>query len=173
MNLQEYKESVMRTLAELESPWHDNLHMVLGLVTESGELADVFKKNIAYGKEIDWVNVKEELGDILFYVMGMCTINGWNLEDILQTNSDKLNARYGDKFSTDAAIKRDLVKERNTLEGTSELVFDSNNKGVETDWIFNDDEDLEDHSYVWFVREGDCGGSNNWNPYADYSDTRD
>jgi len=121
MNLQDFKESVIRTMAELDSPWHDNLHMVLGLVTESGELADAFKKELAYHKEIDWTNVKEELGDLLWYVMGMCIVNGWDLEDILQTNSDKLKARYPEKFDTDFANNRDLKKERKVLEGASTI----------------------------------------------------
>jgi NTP pyrophosphatase (non-canonical NTP hydrolase) len=107
----------MRTLAELNAPLEDDLHMILGMLTEVGELADVFKKYMAYQKQIDWVNVKEEVGDLLWYVSNFCNINGFDLEEILQTNINKLRARYPEKFTQENAINRDLDKERTILEG--------------------------------------------------------
>ena len=44
------------------------LHGVLGVVTEAGEIADVLKKHLIYGKTLDKVNLKEELGDVAWYV---------------------------------------------------------------------------------------------------------
>jgi NTP pyrophosphatase (non-canonical NTP hydrolase) len=87
------------------------------MLTEVGELADVFKKEMAYGKPVDWVNVKEEVGDLLWYVSNFCNVNGFDLEEILQTNIDKLQARYPKKFTQENAINRDLDKERTILEG--------------------------------------------------------
>jgi hypothetical protein len=40
-----------------------------------------------------------------------------NIGDILDKNIAKLKARYGDKFSSDRAINRDLETERTILEG--------------------------------------------------------
>ena len=40
------------------------LHAAMGLCTESGEFMDMMKKHILYGKTIDEVNLKEELGDL-------------------------------------------------------------------------------------------------------------
>ena len=121
MNLQEYQSAAARTCPTLNSLPDlnslDNLHMVLGMVTEVAELADVFKKNIAYGKAIDWVNVKEELGDCFWYLANFARINGIDIESELGINIDKLKSRYPDKFSEEAAINRDLVKERSILEG--------------------------------------------------------
>lgn len=116
MNLKEYSKNVENTRAELESKGVNNLHMLLGIVSEAGELVDVFKKNIAYGKEIDWVNVKEEIGDLMWYIVGFCNINGWDLNQILETNSAKLKERYPDKFSEDKALNRNLDAERKVLE---------------------------------------------------------
>jgi len=90
--------------------------MVLGMQTEVAEIADVFKKHIVYGKEIDWINIKEEIGDCLFYVANMCNINGWDLRDILETNINKLKHRYPEKFEASFAINRDLEGERKILE---------------------------------------------------------
>lgn len=40
------------------------LHGAIGLATESGEFLDALKKHIYYGKELDRVNLAEELGDL-------------------------------------------------------------------------------------------------------------
>ncbi len=111
-----YQKLSIRTLSLKDNLLLDNVHMSLGLSTESAEIADVLKKNIAYNKEIDWVNIKEELGDLMFYVVNMCNINGWDIRDIMQTNLDKLTTRYPEKYTDELAINRDLEAERKTLE---------------------------------------------------------
>jgi hypothetical protein len=47
----------------------------------------------------------------------MCNIHGWNMEDILDTNIAKLEARYPEKFTEEAALNRNLEAEREILEG--------------------------------------------------------
>jgi NTP pyrophosphatase (non-canonical NTP hydrolase) len=63
MDIKEYQKQAERTLVKLEKNSYDLLHMCLGLQTESAEISDVFKKKLAYNKDIDWINVKEEIGD--------------------------------------------------------------------------------------------------------------
>ena len=92
------------------------LHSMVGLCTEAGEIQDMMKKHIFYGREIDKVNLKEELGDLMWYIAIACDEAGISLEEVMQTNVDKLKARYGDKFTEKAAINRDLQKERKILE---------------------------------------------------------
>lgn len=116
MNLTLYGLEAKRTMSKCETPLLDDLHMVLGMQTEAAEIADVYKKNIAYGKPLDEVNIKEELGDLMWYVANLCTLNGWDLGEILQTNIDKLEIRYPEKFSNENALNRDLEKERGILE---------------------------------------------------------
>jgi NTP pyrophosphatase (non-canonical NTP hydrolase) len=118
MKLKDYQEEASRTDAPLGRNY-DKLHavhMVMGMSTEVGELVDVFKKNLAYKKPIDWVNVKEEIGDLMWYIVNFCNENNLDINSILETNINKLKDRYPEKFSTDDAINRNLVKERNTLE---------------------------------------------------------
>lgn len=93
------------------------LHGCIGIATESGELLDALKKNLFYGKPLDTVNIKEELGDVMWYVAILCRELDLSMEEILQTNIDKLKARYPEKFTEHNAINRDLGKERNILEG--------------------------------------------------------
>jgi hypothetical protein len=40
-----------------------------------------------------------------------------NIEEVWEKNIEKLRARYGEKFSSERAINRDLETERTILEG--------------------------------------------------------
>ena len=93
------------------------VHYTDGLVTESGEIKDMMKKHIAYGAPLDFVNLKEELGDVCWYIARMCDLQGWTFEELMELNIEKLQARYPEKFTLDAAVNRDLDIERNILEG--------------------------------------------------------
>lgn len=116
MNLKEYAKEAIRTDAPLSSLEEHDMHMVLGMVTEAGELADIFKKNLAYNKPIDWINAQEEIGDLIWYVSNFCKARGFDLEKILETNIKKLSARYPEKFTEYLANHRDLGEEREILE---------------------------------------------------------
>jgi len=116
MEIREYQYKASRTAPSLGTKEQDCIHMILGIITEAGEVADAFKKNIAYGKEIDWINVKEEIGDIMWYISNLAEINKWDLREILETNIKKLEVRYPEKFTQEAALNRDLHKERQILE---------------------------------------------------------
>ncbi len=70
---------------------YDINHGLIGLMTELGELADVHKKWINYGKKEDLVNMSEELGDLFWYIS--IIINSLNqkgldisFESIMKTN---------------------------------------------------------------------------------------
>jgi NTP pyrophosphatase (non-canonical NTP hydrolase) len=94
------------------------MHGLIGLTTEIGELVDVFKKYVFYGKKIDLINVKEELGDLMWYMNLLIELEGWTWEEIAELNIKKLELRYQDKqFSEMRAANRDLKAERNLLEG--------------------------------------------------------
>lgn len=90
--------------------------MLFGMMTELGELVDSYKKHYAYGKELDMVNVMEEMGDIMWYWAGMCTITGMSSQSILHTNISKLLVRYPDQFEKELARVRDIELERRNLE---------------------------------------------------------
>ena len=92
------------------------LHGGIGLATEAGEFLDAIKKHVFYGKELDRVNLSEELGDLFWYCAIIADELGVPFTEIMDTNIKKLKARYGDKFSEERAEKRDLEKEREILE---------------------------------------------------------
>lgn len=94
----------------------DLLHAAMGMVTESGEFMDMMKKHIFYGKPQDEVNLKEEIGDIMWYAAIALEALGSSFDEVMEKNIAKLQARYPEKFTTDKAVNRDLEKEREILE---------------------------------------------------------
>jgi NTP pyrophosphatase (non-canonical NTP hydrolase) len=93
------------------------LHGSIGIATESGEILDAIKKHIYYGKPLDKVNLKEEIGDVLWYCALLLRNLDSSFEEVAETNIKKLRARFGDKFSEFDAQNRDLETERAILEG--------------------------------------------------------
>ena len=116
MKLTEYQSLALRTAHRQEKREDDLLHGSAGVATEAGELMDIFKRYRFYGKTVDWVHVKEEVGDVLWYLALVCESAGITLEDAAKANIEKLRIRYPDKFDAAQALKRDLDAERKTLE---------------------------------------------------------
>ena len=78
----------------------------LGLAGESGEFMDMMKKWVFHEKPLDEDHAKKELGDVMWYVSMICHSMGWNLDEILQMNVDKLKARYPEGFDTELSNHR-------------------------------------------------------------------
>jgi NTP pyrophosphatase (non-canonical NTP hydrolase) len=131
MNLNEYQKLANRTaplqlvsedersvvnLGHLPKCRIDLEHGALGVCTEGGELLDVLKRHKFYAKPIDWVNVVEEAGDILWYVAIIARAASVSLEDIAEANIAKLKLRYTGKYTNEAALNRDTKAERKALE---------------------------------------------------------
>ena len=83
------------------------LNACLGLAGEVGELNDMIKKWVFHEKELDETHLKKELGDVMWYVAMMCQSMGWELDDVLQMNVEKLIARYPEGFDVDRANHRE------------------------------------------------------------------
>jgi NTP pyrophosphatase (non-canonical NTP hydrolase) len=125
LTLNEYQLKAMTTCM----PSSNNLsYMLLNLVGEVGEFSSkvaksIRKSEITIGGEAavgvienhPVVNddtayhfmceeLKKEAGDILWQLSGLCSVMGWNLEDISQMNLDKLASR----------------KQRNVIDGNGD-----------------------------------------------------
>lgn len=113
MTINEYQIAALRT-----APLGDDLlHGAMGVCTEAGEIMDVVKKKVFYGKEPDLVNLREEAGDLMWYLAVLARAAGMTLDDIAQLNIAKLRARYPVKFNEVQALNRNLEAERAALEG--------------------------------------------------------
>lgn len=82
------------------------LNGCLGLSGEAGETLDMIKKWIFHEKELDIDHLEKELGDVMWYVAMICNSFGFNLDEILQKNIDKLRSRYPEGFDTSRANNR-------------------------------------------------------------------
>lgn len=92
-------------------------HAISGLVTEVGELQDTIKRFKQYGKPIDWNNVREEIGDIFWYLTLLIVACGFNLWEVIKVNRKKIETRYPDKcFKKDKALNRNLEAESVALK---------------------------------------------------------
>lgn len=67
MNYEKYIESTRRTF-NYQDPKTDLKHVLLGIVDEIGEIAGAVKKKVGYGQNINVTNIKEELGDLSYFV---------------------------------------------------------------------------------------------------------
>ena len=91
------------------------LHAGLGLLTEAQEFLIPILESIMRATPLDTVNLKEELGDAMWYQAIACDVLGTTFEIEQERNIAKLSARYPDKFTEDKAINRDLETERKVL----------------------------------------------------------
>lgn len=91
------------------------LHAAIGCVTESAEMIDAIKKSMFYGKQLDVTNIKEEAGDLLYYLAILFDELDTTFEAEMDRVIKKLIVRYPDKFCSDRAYSRDLDKEREVL----------------------------------------------------------
>lgn len=94
------------------------LHATLGIFGEAGELAEALEKQMKTG-ELDMVNVSEELGDVDWYKQIGHDETGVSEVDVRAKIIAKLQKRYPEKFTSEAAHNRDLAAERAALENTT------------------------------------------------------
>lgn len=79
----------------------------LGLTGESGEVADLVKKTIFHGHKFSYsTEIKEELGDALWYIALICNALHISLEEVMEQNIEKLKKRYPKGFSEEASRNR-------------------------------------------------------------------
>ena len=95
MTLNEYQQHALETAIY---PEHRRIiYPTLGLTGEAGEVADKVKKVIRDGGE-EFSDEKrreimKEIGDVLWYCATLARDLGYDLEEVAQTNVDKLRSR--------------------------------------------------------------------------------
>ena len=105
LDANEYQKLAARTINEDLHPKCIELHALHGMVGEIGEIHSIYQK--AYqGHDLDIDEMKKELGDLLWFIAEYCTILGWELEDIMQMNIDKLKKRYPNGFDEELSVNR-------------------------------------------------------------------
>jgi NTP pyrophosphatase (non-canonical NTP hydrolase) len=94
----------------------DLFHGIIGSITEVGEQAEILQKYLSDGM-VDIPNVREEIGDNLWYLSRLVKWARTSFADEMVRNIAKLRARHGQGgFNRDKDINRDLSNERKVLE---------------------------------------------------------
>lgn len=92
------------------------LHASLGMHTEAAEFADMLKKHIFHGANLDRINALEEIGDLLWYIAIVLRFFNSNFQQVMEANIAKLQFRYPEEFNEINAVVRELQTEREILE---------------------------------------------------------
>ena len=96
MNLNDYQQAALRTASPKDKK-NEFFHLVLGLVGESGEIAEKIKKIVRDHNsdlsKLDVDDIKKELGDVLWHVAVLANYFDITLEDVGETNIEKLASR--------------------------------------------------------------------------------
>lgn len=98
MSPNEYQKEALRTAPTGINYFAQLLNGVMGLAGESGEAVDLVKKHVFHEHDLDREHLAKELGDVAWYLAVTAHVIGYDLEDILQMNVDKLKQRYPDGF---------------------------------------------------------------------------
>ena len=106
MDLAEYQQLAARTLGGNRTPEQQLSNAALGLTGEAGEVAELIKKHLYHATPLDADALVKELGDCLWYIAAVATVQGLSLDDIAQRNIDKLRRRYPEGFDPERSRNR-------------------------------------------------------------------
>lgn len=102
----EYQRKAGRTI-NAGLMWFELIqHALHGLAGEVGEIHSIYQKQYQ-GHSIDDNHLKKELGDLMWFVAEFCTANGFDLDEIMELNIQKLMKRYPDGFEADRSLNRE------------------------------------------------------------------
>jgi NTP pyrophosphatase (non-canonical NTP hydrolase) len=113
MEIEEYQNKSVRTMPkEIQAPYDlfkSALvsNMIFGLNGEVGEVTDILKKHLFHGHILSEEHLKEELGDVMFYIVNLATLYDIDMSEVLQNNVDKLLKRYPNGFNSEDSINRE------------------------------------------------------------------
>ena len=96
MHLNAYQQAALRTAAPKDKP-NEGFHLLLGLVGETGEIAEKAKKIVrdrdSDFSQWDLADLKKELGDVLWYIAVIADYFDVALDDVARLNLAKLADR--------------------------------------------------------------------------------
>ena len=105
MDLKNYQKLCRKTAKKFKRKEDAIISWGLGISGEAGDVAGCIKKTLYHGND-QREGIRENVGDVMWYLAMICNFYGWNLEDILKENIEKLKARYPKGFTEKAAKRK-------------------------------------------------------------------
>ena len=102
MNFTEYQKFAKVTKKPWDNKDSELAYLGLGLAGEAGEVVEIIKKHFSGSKPLDderTEKLKNEIGDVMWYLAALCDGLGFDMGQIAQINIDKLRKRHGDTYS--------------------------------------------------------------------------
>src|SRR6266568_6467648 len=106
MDIDTYQTLAMRTAKLFPTACENLVHAALGATSECGELSTTVKAHVVYGTPIDGENVKEEIGDAMWYLALAAKSIGLTLSQCAKANIERLERRYPEKYTDQDAVRR-------------------------------------------------------------------
>ena len=97
-NLKEYQNLCKKTAQTFGDKEKEILTWGLGIAGEAGDVAGCIKKTFSH-KNDQIAGIRENLGDTLWYIAMICNYFGWDLDEVLGENIQKLAKRYPQGFT--------------------------------------------------------------------------
>lgn len=98
MDLKEYQKLCKKTAQKFDSEEKEILTWGLGVAGEAGDIAGCIKKTFSHNND-QKDGIRENLGDTLWYIAMICNFFGWDFQEILEGNIEKLKERYPKGFT--------------------------------------------------------------------------
>lgn len=105
MNFNEYQDGTLTTWNRALSLEEQIHYAGFGLTGESGEVAELIKKDSFQDQPYTTEQITKELGDVLYNVAVMAALHGLTLETIAGVNAKKLKARYPNGWTAGGGIR--------------------------------------------------------------------
>ena len=102
----------IENLQDADAMWSQPQRLLtgaIGICSEGGELLDIVKKILFQKKPTSVeqrIKIKNELGDIMWYVQQVLLSMNWELHEVLAENTKKLSGRYPEGFDVDKSENR-------------------------------------------------------------------
>jgi NTP pyrophosphatase (non-canonical NTP hydrolase) len=110
----------------------DELHAILGIMTEAGELGELLQAAVVTGDPIDRAKLIDESGDILWYLALLFRRLGTTFEEVGEKNIAKLLIRFPEKFTDELVNNKDHEAEAAVFFTTGDqLRFAFEDSGIE------------------------------------------
>lgn len=131
MKINEYQKAVRKTINNELDKSDQTLNFSLGLSGETGEVIDLIKKEFFQGHKRNNEKLKDEIGDVFWYLANLCNELGYDIETILDINIEKLNKRYPEGFKKEDSENRKNEEDKGYFFVLNGMEVDADGNSIE------------------------------------------